>query len=27
VVLDRRRHGRPILPDAVGTNDARMTDS
>jgi YihY family inner membrane protein len=27
VVLDRRRHGRPILPDAVGADDARMTDS
>jgi membrane protein len=27
VVLDRRRNGRPILPDAAGANDAKMTGS
>jgi hypothetical protein len=27
VVLDRRRHGRPILPDPLAADDARMTDS
>jgi membrane protein len=27
VVLDRRRHGRPFLPDPLSANDARMTGS